>query len=100
MRRYPERRIVNALTVHDIATIIQDDSALIMVRILKIGKVTTLILKLTFLQAESNAISLIENSYKINHKCLVTMAESTFFGRPQGFTFPKNSPITKAIDYE
>ncbi|XP_032783809.2 glutamate receptor U1 [Daphnia magna] len=79
MRRYPERRIVNTLTVHDISNIIQENTALIM--------------------AESNAVSLIETSYKINHKCLVTLAEKTFLSRPQGFTYPKNSPIAKSIDY-
>lgn len=51
-------------------------------------------------QVESNAESLIEDSYKINHKCLVTLAEETFFGRPQVLTYPKNSPIAKEIDYE
>ncbi|XP_032798475.2 glutamate receptor U1 [Daphnia magna] len=80
MRRYPERRIVNALTVDDISTIVKDNTALVMV--------------------ESNAESVIENSYKMNSKCLVTLAEKTFFGRPQVFTYPKNSPIAKAIDYD
>ncbi|XP_057368411.1 glutamate receptor ionotropic, kainate glr-3-like [Daphnia carinata] len=80
MRRHPERRIVNALMVDDIAEIVKDNTALVMV--------------------ESNAESLIESSYKINRKCLVTLAEKTFFGRPQVFTYPKNSPIAKAIDYE
>ncbi|XP_057368414.1 glutamate receptor U1-like [Daphnia carinata] len=80
MRRHPEQRIVNTLTVHDISKIIHDDTALIM--------------------AESNAISLIETSYKANRKCLVTLAEKTFLSRPQGFTYPKNSPIAKTVDYK
>ncbi|KAI9558825.1 hypothetical protein GHT06_015614 [Daphnia sinensis] len=80
MRRYPERRIVNALMVDDISNIVKDDTALVMV--------------------ESNAESLIESSFKINKKCLVTLADKTFFGRPQVFTYPKNSPIAKAIDYK
>ncbi|KAI9558826.1 hypothetical protein GHT06_015615 [Daphnia sinensis] len=80
MRRYPERRIVNALTVDDISTIVKDDTALVM--------------------AQSNAESVIDHSYKINKKCLVTLAEKTFFGRPQVFTYPKNSPIAKEIDYD
>ncbi|XP_057368410.1 glutamate receptor U1-like [Daphnia carinata] len=80
MRRYPERRIVDAFTVDDISTIVKDDTAMVIV--------------------ESNGVSLIENSYKINNKCLVTLAEKTFFSRPQGFTYPKNSPIAKEIDYD
>ncbi|XP_032798488.2 uncharacterized protein LOC116935248 [Daphnia magna] len=80
MRLYPERRIVNALTVDDISTIVKDNSVLVM--------------------AQSNAESVIENSYKINRKCLVTLAEKTFFSRPQVFTYPKNSPIAKEIDYD
>nr|CAH0105719.1 unnamed protein product [Daphnia galeata] len=80
MRLYPERRILNALTVEDISTIVKEDSALIIVK--------------------SNGESLIEQSYKLNNECRVTLAEKTFFSRPQTFTYPKNSPIVKEIDYD
>ncbi|EFX82837.1 hypothetical protein DAPPUDRAFT_240814 [Daphnia pulex] len=80
MRRYPERRILDAYTVEDISTVVKEDSALIIVK--------------------SNGESLIEQSYKINKKCRVTLAEKTFFSRQQTFSYPKKSPIAKEIDYD
>ncbi|XP_046444006.1 uncharacterized protein LOC124194039 [Daphnia pulex] len=79
MRKHPERRILNAFTVDDISTIVKEQAALILVK--------------------STAESFIEDSYKINKECKVTLAEKTFFSRPQTFSYPKNSPIVKSVDY-
>ncbi|EFX82839.1 hypothetical protein DAPPUDRAFT_240811 [Daphnia pulex] len=79
MRKHPERRILNAFTVDDISTIVKEEAALVLVK--------------------STAESFIENSYKINKECRVTLAEKTFFSRPQTFSYPKHSPIVKTVDY-
>ena len=43
---------------------------------------------------------MIDTSYRINKKCLVTLAEKTFLPRAQGLTFPKNSPLVPTINYK
>ena len=52
------------------------------------------------LQIKSTGESLIDQSYKHNNECRVTLAEKTFFSRPQTFTYPKNSPIRKSVNYK
>ncbi|EFX82841.1 hypothetical protein DAPPUDRAFT_316351 [Daphnia pulex] len=79
MRYHPERSIRNALTVDDVSTIVKENSALVLIK--------------------STGESLIDQSYKINKECRVTLAEKTFFSRPQTFTYPKNSSITKSVNY-
>ncbi len=103
MRRYPERRILDAYTVEDISTVVKEDSALIIVnRLLNKAEFNDACrLRILILQqVKSNGESLIEQSYKINKECRVTLAEKTFFSRPQTFTYPKHSTIAKEIDYE
>ncbi|XP_046457341.1 uncharacterized protein LOC124204337 isoform X1 [Daphnia pulex] len=102
MRRYPERRILDAYTVEDISTIVKEDSALIIVnRLDKFEQNNTFNIINCFVnKVKSNGESLIEQSYKINKECRVTQAEKTFFSRSQTFSYPKNSPIAKEIDYD
>nr|CAH0105720.1 unnamed protein product [Daphnia galeata] len=78
MRQFPERRILEAFTVEDISTIVKDDYALIL--------------------SKPSAESLIVKSFQINGNCRVTMAEKTFYGRGQSFSYPKNSSLTKIVD--
>ena len=104
IRRHPERRILNAFSVDDISTIVTNRFALPLVSNEKPLKTSTTIDTLiTFnlkLQLKSNAESLIETSYRINKKCLVTLAEKTFLPRAQGLAFPKKSPLVPAINYQ
>ena len=103
LKNPPERRILNAFTVKDISTVVKDNSALIVVNLLSMDESITKKYFELFLypwQIKATAESLIHQSYKINNKCRVTLAEKTFFSRPQIFTYPKNSPIAKSIDYK
>ena len=44
---------------------------------------------------------MIQTSYVLNNRqCRVTLAEQTFHSQPQGFTYPKGSPIVSIIDNE
>ena len=79
VRRFPERRMENVYFTKDISTLVQDKSAMVLIK--------------------SNAESFIEQSYNYNNRtCRVTLAKQTFFSRQLTYTFPKDSPYRKSFD--
>lgn len=86
--------------MEDIASIVRDNFALIIVKY-ECEYFLKILPDMLILQTKSSGESLIQRSYELNNnKCKVTMAEKLFYSRPQTYSFAKGSNLTCPVDFE